>query len=40
MNTGLFTGKEPHTKQKKFFALELRSKTNLQHRIRNKRTPK
>jgi uncharacterized membrane protein YdjX (TVP38/TMEM64 family) len=27
MNTGLFTGKEPHTKQKKNFPLELRTKT-------------
>jgi hypothetical protein len=27
MNTGLFTGKEPHTKQKKIFPLELRTKT-------------
>ena len=27
MNTGLFTGKEPHTKQKKNFPLELRAKT-------------
>jgi len=27
MSTGLFTGKEPHTKQKKNFPLELRAKT-------------
>ena len=27
MNTSLFTGKEPHTKQKKYFPLELRAKT-------------
>ncbi len=27
MNTDLFTGKEPHTKQKKNFPLELRAKT-------------
>jgi len=27
MNTGLFTGKEPLTKQKKIFPLELRAKT-------------
>ena len=29
MSTGLFTGKEPHTKQKNNFPLELRAKTNL-----------
>ena len=28
MNTSLFTGKEPHTKQKKYFPLELRAKTD------------
>jgi hypothetical protein len=27
MNTGLSTNKEPHTKQKKYFPLELRAKT-------------
>ena len=29
MNTGVFTGKEPHTKQMKNFPLELRTKTLL-----------
>jgi len=29
MNTSLFTGKEPHTKQKKYFPLELRAKTSF-----------
>jgi len=33
MNTGLFTGKEPHTKQKKKFPLELRAKTMYSSRL-------
>ncbi len=33
MNTGLFTGREPHTKQKKNFPLELRAKTLLNHLV-------
>ena len=31
MSTGLFTGKEPHTKQKNNFPLELRAKTPRHH---------
>ena len=32
MNSGSFTGKEPHTKQKKNFPLELRTKTSVYQR--------